>query len=144
MTATLNGIDAAHVDTARSLADKFIQFLETNVLPDGLLAPDAFADFSLPMWRLQTEGPAAAATMRTDSHPDTGTVSRHRFDPTPTGFVLEIEERWRSGGQDWYCRELFRADISPAGITDLSIYCTGDWDEAQIARHQSEVKLLRP
>jgi hypothetical protein len=141
---TTTAVSFTDTELARSLAEKLIQFLETNQLPDGLLAAEVFADVSLPMWRLQADSPAGVAAIRVEGHPDTGSVPRYRFDPTPTGFVLEFEERWRSGGQNWYCRELIRADISPAGITDLSIYCTGDWDEAQIARHQSEVKLLRP
>lgn len=141
---TTTAMPATGTDVARSLADKLLQFLETNELPDGLLAPDVFADVSLPMWRLQADNPAALVAIRVEGHPITGSVPRHRFDPTPNGFVLEFEERWRAAGQNWYCRELIRADISPAGITELSIYCTGDWDEAQISRHQSEVKLLRP
>ena len=29
-------------------------------------------------------------------------------------------------------------------ITELGIYCTGDWDEATVARHAEAVTLLRP
>jgi hypothetical protein len=132
------------VDHVRMVADLFLEFLETNQAPDGLFAPDVFADLSLPTWRLQADNVADVVAIRTGGHPDTGRVARHRFDPTPTGFVLEFEEEWRSGGQDWYCRELIRADLSDAGITELSVYCTGDWDEAQVARHRAEVTLIRP
>ena len=59
-------------------------------------------------------------------------------------FVIEFEERWHSGGQDWYSREMARADISENGITELSVYCTGDWDEARVAEHRAAVTLLRP
>ena len=44
----------------------------------------------------------------------------------------------------FYCREMFRADVSPDGITQVSVYCTGDWDAAQVARHAREVSLIRP
>jgi hypothetical protein len=137
MTATV-----ADVDLARTLADKFIQFLETNQLPDGLFAPDIFADVSLPQWRLQAGNPSDVVAIRIGGHAHTGRVARHRFDPTPTGFVLEFEERWSVRGEECYCREMIRADISAAGITQLSVYCTGDWDEAQVARHRAEVNLL--
>ena len=30
------------------------------------------------------------------------------------------------------------------GISAISVYCTGDWDEAQVAAHRQTVKLLRP
>jgi hypothetical protein len=137
-------VDTDRVDAARTLAAKFIQFLETNQPPDGLFAPDIFLDMTLPMWRLQADNPADCLAIRLGGHPIAGRVPRHRFDPTPTGFVLEVEERWSDAGQQRYCRELFRADISEAGITQLAVYCTGDWDEVQVARHEAEVSLLRP
>ena len=71
-------------------------------------------------------------------------VPRSRFDPTPTGFVLEVEETWDDDAGSWYCRELFRADVGPAGITELAVYCTGDWDEARVAQHARSVTLIRP
>ena len=140
MTTTL----PEHVARSHELAEKFIAFLETGEVPAGLMAPNVFCDFSMPTWRLQATGVDGAAALRRGGHPGRSAVSRWRFDPTPTGFVLEFEERWTAGGQEWYCREMVRADISEAGITELSIYCTGDWDEAQVARHRAEVALLRP
>jgi hypothetical protein len=139
MTATI-----PDVGLARTLANKFIEFLETNQLPDDLFSPDIFADVTLPTWRLQADNPTDLVAIRVGGHPDPGRVPRHRFDPTPTGFVLEFEERWTAGGQDWYCREMIRADVSEAGIHQLSVYCTGDWDEAQVAAHSAAVTLLRP
>lgn len=71
-------------------------------------------------------------------------MPRWRADATPTGFVIEWEEQWRANAQDWYCREMTRCDAGPDGITALSVYCTGDWDEKQVALHRSQVALLRP
>jgi hypothetical protein len=70
--------------------------------------------------------------------------SRWRCDPTPTGFVLEFEERWSDGAQRWFCREMARADVVGGAIASLSVCCTGDWDEALQRRHAAEVALLRP
>jgi hypothetical protein len=58
--------------------------------------------------------------------------------------VLEVEEEWDQGGQSWYCRELFRADVSDGAVSELAVYCTGDWDGALVARHAQAVSLLRP
>ena len=41
-------------------------------------------------------------------------------------------------------REMARADISDDGITELSVYCTGDWDTATRAEHAAAVTLIRP
>jgi hypothetical protein len=129
---------------ARLLAEAFIAYLETGVAGPGLYAPDVFLDVTLPRWRLQAHGREEALAVRRDSHPQPGRIPRWRFDPTPTGFVLELEETWCAEGGTWYCRELFRADVGPAGITELAVYCTGDWDTARREEHATAVTLIRP
>ena len=133
----------------RALADGMIAFLETGDVREGLFAPDIFVDFTMPTWRLQSRGVADAVALRRAGHPSPGRVPRSRFDPNPTGFVLEVEEVWDDDadgqpGRHWYCRELFLADVGPAGITELAVYCTGDWDDARVAQHNGSVTLLRP
>jgi hypothetical protein len=129
---------------ARALADKFIVFLETGAAPDGLFAPDVFCDFTMPQWRLQSAGIEDTVALRKGGHPCPGRVPRTRFDLTPTGFVLEVEEDWDQDGERWTCREMMRADIDDDGISHLSVYCTGDWDSARRAEHAAAVTLLRP
>jgi len=140
MTATL----PEQVARSHELAEKFVAFLETGEVPAGLLAPNVFCDFTMPTWRLQASGVEAAASLRRAGHPGPGSVPRWRFDPTPTGFVLEVEEAWDWEGEHWTAREMFRADIGEAGITELAVYCTGDWDTARRAEHAAEVTLIRP
>jgi hypothetical protein len=112
----------------------------TGEVPDGLLAPDVFCDFTMPTSRLQAPGIEDTVALRRTGHPGLGSVPRWRSDPTPTGFVLEIEDAW-DDGEHWTCRELFRADISDEGITQISVYCTGDWDAARRAEHAAAVTL---
>jgi hypothetical protein len=140
-------VEDRDVRRARQLADAFIAFLETGEVRPGLFAPDLLCDFSLPTWRLQSVGPEQARALRLAGHEGPSTVVRHRLDPlggAGQGFVLEVEERWHDAGQDWYCRELFRADVGENGITTLAVYCTGDWDEARVAQHAREISLVRP
>lgn len=131
-------------DPRPALADAFLRFLESGDPEPGLFAPDVFCDLVLPRWRLQARGADDAVALRRAGHPAPGRVPRHRVDPTPTGFVLEVEEVWYDGGERWSCRELFRADVGPAGIVELAVYCTGDWDSARVAEHAASVQLLRP
>ena len=131
-------------ERSHQLAEKFIVFLETGAAPDGLFAPDVFCDLTVPLWRLQAEGIEGASALRKEGHPWPGKVPHWRFDPTPTGFVIEFDEEWEADGQRWTCRELARADVGDDGITELSVYCTGDWDEAQQRHHAESVTLLRP
>ena len=129
---------------AHELAERLIAFLETGVVPDGLLAPDVFCDFTMPTWRLQASGIENVVGLRLAGHPGAGTVPRWRFDSTPSGFVLEVEEEWQAAGERWTAREMFRADLGDEGITQLSVYCTGDWDAARRAEHAAAVTLIRP
>jgi hypothetical protein len=128
----------------RVLAEKFVTFLETGEAPEGLFAENVFCDLTIPHWRLQAETPAGVAALRRAGHPAQGRVVRSRLDETPTGFVLEFEERWSDASGNWYAREIARADVGEDGVEQLSIYCTGDWSEAREAEHRSAVELLRP
>jgi hypothetical protein len=121
-----------------ALVRRWIEFLETNTVPDGLFSGDVQLDLSVPLWRLRRQGRDELAQVRVGSHPWTGTVPTFRVDDTATGFVIEWEERWSADGQDWYCREMARADVTHGLISAISIYCTGDWDEATQQRHAAD------
>jgi hypothetical protein len=128
----------------RRLADDLIAFLETGKAREGLFAPNVFFDVTVPRWRVQAEGSEEAVALRREQHPAPGRVVRSRLDETTSGFVLEFEERWHERGRDWYAREIARADVGHDGITELSVYCTGDWDEAHEEEHRRAVRLIRP
>lgn len=121
-----------------------IRFLETGEVPDGLFTPDVFTDLSLPQWRVQANTVEDVLAIRLEGHPSPGQVHVTRVDPTDRGFTIEFEERWEQDGQRWYCREMLRADLIGAAISDLSVYCTGDWDEAKQREHAAAVQLIRP
>jgi hypothetical protein len=144
MTVTTQPQTFTDPGLAEELAAKLVRFLETNTPPDGLFADDLFTDFTLPQWRLQAADRDGSVTLRTDGHPGHGRVPRTRLDVTGTGFLLEVEEEWEDRGQTWYCRELMRCDVAGDAISELSVYCTGDWDEATVARHADSVVLIRP
>lgn len=131
-------------EAARSVALRLIEFLETGEAPPGLFAESVFCDFTPPLWRLQARGREPVVALRRQGHPGPGRVPRWRCDPTPTGFVLEVEERWEQDGESWYCRELIRADVAGEVIAEIAVYCTGDWDSARQAEHRRAVRLLRP
>ncbi|HEX4518465.1 MAG TPA: hypothetical protein VH063_02680 [Gaiellaceae bacterium] len=126
------------------LIRKFIEFNETGTPPPGLFADDVFVDFTLPHWRLQAGDREGLVALRRAGHPGPSTVSGFRADATETGFVIEWTERWTDGGMDWYCREMARAEVEDGTITELSVYCTGDWDRARVDEHRSAVQLARP
>jgi hypothetical protein len=126
------------------LASRLVRWLEDGVRRDDLFVDALFTDLSLPQWRIQGTSAEDAYRIRESSHPFAGTVRVERLEPTDAGFLLQFEERWNADGQDWYCREMIYAAVSDGRITELSIYCTGDWDEALQRRHAAEVALARP
>ncbi len=78
-------------------------------------------------------------------HPPSGRTRVEKVLAGPDCYTIKVEERWADGGQQWYCREAFLCDLDDQGrITELSVYCTGDWDEARVAEHAEAVMLLRP
>jgi hypothetical protein len=122
---------------------KLIGFLETGLVPEGLFAPQMFTDLTLPHWRIQATTAEEMIAIRSRSHPSPGQVRVERVEQTAHGFTIEFEERWNSGGQPWYSREMIRADLMDHGIVDMSIYCTGDWDQAKQRQHAESVHLVR-
>lgn len=126
------------------LADGLVRWLETGVRPDDLFTEDVFVDLSLPQWRIQGEGAATAFGIREGGHPHRGRVRVEALDRTSRGFLVQFEERWTADAQQWYCRELIHCVVRAGRIGELSIYCTGDWDEAVQRRHARDVSLLRP
>jgi len=130
--------------SAPAVVAKLIQYLETGSAPDGLFAPDLFCDLTVPQWRLQAASAADAIALRASSHPWPGQVRVERVETTANGFTIEFEERWDNEDQRWYCRETIRADVGDDTITEMSVYCTGDWDDAQQKAHAAAVQLIRP
>jgi hypothetical protein len=128
----------------RALSEKLITFLETGTVPQGLFRPDVFLDLTMPTWRVQVAGAEQLIAERKQGHPGPGVVTRWRADPTPGGFVFEFEERWDHEGQRWYAREMMRAELADGQIAELTVYCTGDWDQARQAEHAASVTLIRP
>jgi hypothetical protein len=128
----------------RDLAEAFVTWLETGVRPDDLFAPGVFCDLTVPHWRLQAEGLDAVLRLREEPHPYPGSVRVEALDRTSRGFLLQFEERWEAEGQQWYCRELIHCVVTDGWISELTISCTGDWDEARQQVHSEQVRLLRP
>jgi len=136
---------ARPTDLDREFAvERFVAFLETGCAGPELFTDDVFCDFTMPQWRLQAHGRDDMVALRRQGHPGPGQVVRHAMHATPSGFVLELEERWSDAQDDWYCRECFRATLERGRIAELAVYCTGDWSTRRRQEHAKAVQLLRP
>ena len=138
-------VDTSMLDAESAvLAERLIRWLATGVRPEGLFSPEAFADVSLPQWRVQAHGPQELYGVREVGHAGPGSVRVEHLDRTGRGFLLQFDERWSAHGQQWYAREIIHAVVEDGRIAGLVVYCTGDWDEATQHRHAEEVHLARP
>jgi hypothetical protein len=91
--------------------ERFITFLESGHADPVLFTDDVFCDFTMPQWRLQAQGRDDTVALRRRGHPEPGQVVCNAMHCTPTGFVLELEERCSDARDDWYCRECFRVSL---------------------------------
>ena len=127
----------------QDLADELVRWLETGVRPDGMFSDDVFCDLSLPQWRIQAQGLDDVYAIREADHPFPGTVRVEALDRTARGFLVQFEERWEAEGQQWYCRELIHCRVTDGRISEMAVYCTGDWDAAVQEQHAGQVRLIR-
>jgi len=121
-----------------------VSYLESGSAPNALFTDDVFLDFTLPHWRMQAQGLEDVLQSRRQGHPGPSHVPRWAAQPTPDGFVMELEERWVDAKSSWYCREVIIARLRGNSISRLSVYCTGDWDADRQAMHSKQVRLLEP
>src|SRR5215471_13938205 len=67
---------SAPESTARELAGQLITFMESGTPPEGLFTADVFCDFTMPQWRLQSQGIDDLVAMRKAGHAGPSSVPR--------------------------------------------------------------------
>lgn len=141
----MTAVAAGHVlaDDIREVAHELVRWFESGERRSGLFADDVVADLTVPHWRVQATGVDATYGLRERRHPSPGRVRVEALDATSRGFLLQIEERWEDGGEQWYARELIHCAVADGRIRELIVYCTGDWDEERQQLHSQRVRLLR-
>jgi hypothetical protein len=109
----------------------------------ALHSTDALVDINVPHWRYQTTGAEAEAALREDFE-----VAGRRVTTSPvlaldSGVSVETEVHFHEDGQTRMRRtvHLFRTDHQR--IVEHTVYCTGIWDAATIARQAAEAPMVR-
>ena len=130
--------------TAALLAERLADVFRTADVGD-VFTDDLFLDGHPPLWRFQLEGVDAFASWLTgyspDGVPDTTVV---RAVPTASGFVTELTGRHVEDGVLMTDRKIILCEVRDGRISELTIYCSGDWDPDLRARHAAEATLVRP
>ena len=129
--------------TAQELSERLADVFRTADVGD-LFSDDVFFDGHPPLWRFQLQGRGEFAAWLQGYSPEGVETTVVRTVPTVNGFVAEFVGRHDESGEEITDRKILLCEVVQGRITDLTIYCSGDWDGALRARHAAETTLLRP
>ena len=130
--------DAVAQELSERLADVFRTAQATDVLAD-----DVVLDGNPPLWRFQLQGRDTFDAWIKSFMPDGADTTVVRTIPTVTGFVTEFTGRHDQDGLEITDRKILLAEVRDGRITELTVYCSGDWDTDLRARHAVETQLIR-
>ena len=132
-----------------TLAGRVVECLRT--LDAGTLAtlykPDVLLDANVPEWRYQLQGVDAVrqqlgeewAPVLAAGHQVTALRAR----PMDGGLVVETEVRFQEDGEERLWRDVHLLRFDGDAIAEHTLYCTGLWDAATIARQAVEAPMVR-
>jgi hypothetical protein len=138
-------LEATSLDdaTAQELSERLADVFRTADVGD-LFADDLFLDGHPPFWRFQLQGRDVFAAWLQGYSPEGVETTVVRTVPTVSGFVAEFVGRHDEAGEEMTDRKILLCEVVQGRITDLTIYCSGDWDAELRARHAAEAPVLRP
>ena len=138
-------VTVTDLSTAERLSEALAEVFRTAEVGD-VLTDDVFLDGNPPLWRFQLQGIEAFAAWYKSYAPNgMDEVNVVRTVPTASGFVTELTERNRvDDGKEITGREIVLCTVRDGRISELTVYCSGDWDEELRARHAAEAPMLRP
>ncbi|HEY5696222.1 MAG TPA: hypothetical protein VIT01_01845 [Acidimicrobiales bacterium] len=131
--------DALAQELSERLADVF-----RTADAGAVLADDVFLDGHPPLWRFQLRGRDAFDVWIKGFMPEGADTTVVRTIPTVTGFVTEFTGYHHDNGAEITDRKILLAEVRAGRITELTIYCSGDWNAELRARHAAETQLIRP
>jgi len=126
-------------DERDALASALVEAMSSGVVPDDTFADDVFFDLNVPDWRYQVQG-IETLRMMLATELDPAAVEHQDVTPTLEGFVLELSVK----NERYYSRQMFNVRTRGGLISEVTMYCTGNWSLDQLARQQAEAPMLRP
>lgn len=111
----------------------------------SLYAPDALLDVNVPQWWFQVIGHGGIDPLLRQELdvPGRRCVALRRTD-TSDGVLVETAVRFPASDGEGYWRDQHHLVFGNGLIVEHVVYCTGIWDAATVARHSTDVELVRP
>lgn len=128
---------------AQEMSERLADVFRTADVAD-VFTEDVFLDGHPPLWRFQLQGKDAFAAWIKAYSPDGHPTEVVRTVPTVSGFVTEFTGRFVENGQELTDRKILLCELVGGRISEMTIYCSGDWDAELRARHASEAQIIRP
>lgn len=128
---------------AQALSERLADVFRTSDAAD-VLTEDVFLDGHPPLWRFQLQGRDVFNEWLQGYAPDGSHVDVVRTIPTSTGFVTEFTGEHLEDGNEITDRKILLCTVRDGQISEMTVYCSGDWDADLRARHAAEATLLRP
>jgi hypothetical protein len=128
---------------AERLSARFHDVFTTFEAGDDAFTPDVFCDLNMPEWRFQLQGRDAFAAQLARINQGPARMEVLRTVPTTSGFVTEHVEHQDVDGEDRSARRLVLCEVVRGRIAEVTVYCTGEWDDELRARHAAEAPMIR-
>ena len=130
--------------SVEQLSARFHEVFETLIASPDVFAEDAFFDLNMPVWRFQIQGREAFGEQIAAINQGPARVDILRTVPTASGFVTEHVEHQDVAGEDLSARRLFLCEVEDGRVSEVVVYCSGEWNEELRTRHAAEAPMLRP
>jgi ketosteroid isomerase-like protein len=130
------GIEAP---AAVAIAQRLATVLRTYAGVGEVFTPDVVFDINVPIWRFQVRGPDRFIAWLRGYAPHGYDITVTRTFPTGTGVVVEVEGEYDRHGHHLFFRNLYICEVTAGRISDVSFWCTGDWDEDTRAQYVAEM-----
>jgi hypothetical protein len=131
-------------ETADRLSERFHDVFQTFEAGEDAFTPELFCDLNMPEWRFHLQGRDAFAAQLERINEGPSRVEVLRTVPTASGFVTEHVEHQDVDGEDHSARRLVLCEVVRGRIAEVTVYCTGEWDDELRARHAAEAPMIRP
>ena len=128
---------------ADRLSESLAQVFRTADVGE-VFTDDVFLDGHPPLWRFQLQGIDDFRTWLQGYVGDGRAVEVVRTLATESGFVTEHTEASDTDRGLITGRELILCEVRDGRISELAVFCNGEWDAALRERHVAEAPMLRP
>ena len=121
------------------LIERLLAGIEAGAVPDGVFAPDAVLDATVPNWRMTVRGGEKVRAQLAGWYADPGRFEALRRTPLPDGELVEFTLTWQEGGVDHTCHQAHILRLAGGRIAADTAFCGGRWPAPLVAemRHAS-------